>query len=515
MKWRLKMISELLTLCPIATFIKKDHQLEVNDAFKDLFHQHQEVVTSMIENLEYPGYQVYVKEHEDHLMGVILKHEELHYNELQQYIEHIPDIVFYKDQDLIYRSINKAGRLFYEKHGIHQLIGFKDHELALEEDFINACYENDLQCLHTLKAVDVIEKMVDATSGEVFYYHSKKAPIFHQDGTLKGIIGVVKDVSEHVKAQKKLEYYTYHDALTTLYNRNYFEGVLQKKGLHQYPYGIVSIDLNILKLVNDTFGHHYGDNYIKMVGHVIQQLTKDEIPIRLGGDEFLILFPYCNEERMSTFLELLNHRLRITIEDIFPMSYAYSIKRLQEGQSLKEVLIEADKEMYQKKLKDHKVLSLEIKQRLDTVLKQRYPEKMKDLPKLKEYIQRLRSLQLISANAEEKLQLFIQYRHIGKCVILNEEEQNEMLEAEKGYHIANRIFALQGIAYEILAQYEHHDGSGPLLGLKNEEIPFIVQIVRILDLLILHKEEDHLTILQQYTNTLLNPTMIEVVKQIL
>lgn len=86
------------------------------------------------------------------------------------------------------------------------------------------------------------------------------------------------------------------DSLTELYNRRYFNQAIQKETerairLHQ-PYSLISLDLDYLKKINDTYGHFFGDLAIRTIADILKKNARSiDVPARLGGEEFSILLP--------------------------------------------------------------------------------------------------------------------------------------------------------------------------------------------------------------------------------
>lgn len=86
------------------------------------------------------------------------------------------------------------------------------------------------------------------------------------------------------------------DSLTELYNRRYFNQAIQKEAersqrLHQ-PFSLISLDLDYLKKINDTYGHFFGDLAIKTIADILKKNARSiDVPARLGGEEFSILLP--------------------------------------------------------------------------------------------------------------------------------------------------------------------------------------------------------------------------------
>ena len=92
---------------------------------------------------------------------------------------------------------------------------------------------------------------------------------------------------------KEVLYLIYHDQLTGLYNRRFYEIELERLDTtRDLPLTMVMGDVNGLKLINDSFGHAMGDELLKKVAEVIKKGCRaDDIIFRMGGDEFVILLP--------------------------------------------------------------------------------------------------------------------------------------------------------------------------------------------------------------------------------
>ncbi|MBO8144011.1 MAG: diguanylate cyclase [Thermodesulfobacterium sp.] len=91
-----------------------------------------------------------------------------------------------------------------------------------------------------------------------------------------------------------------HDFLTNLYNRRYFEDVLERTvaaSKRGEIFSLLFIDCDNLKIVNDTYGHLAGDEVLKTVARIIEEnLRKEDIAARWGGDEFVVILNHCNKD---------------------------------------------------------------------------------------------------------------------------------------------------------------------------------------------------------------------------
>lgn len=102
------------------------------------------------------------------------------------------------------------------------------------------------------------------------------------------------NITERKQAQHELEHLAMHDSLTGLYNRRYFESSLAQLSVDAKRYrrnhALVYIDLDYFKVINDTFGHHRGDEVLREVSQLLRKrIRKCDLLCRLGGDEFAVL----------------------------------------------------------------------------------------------------------------------------------------------------------------------------------------------------------------------------------
>lgn len=188
--------------------------------------------------------------------------------------------------------------------------------------------------------------------GEKIFVSIHAFPIKLDEGQI-GIYTIYNDITQRKKEEKKIKYLSFHDQMTGLYNRRYFESEMERLDKsRKLPISIIMSDINGLKKVNDQYGHTKGDQYIKTVANEIKSAVRQgDILARVGGDEFAILLPYTNEDevqqiekRIQTNVENLDKKLHYPVG----ISTGYAVKK-NKNEELLDVFKKADYEMYKMK----------------------------------------------------------------------------------------------------------------------------------------------------------------------
>lgn len=158
---------------------------------------------------------------------------------------------------------------------------------------------------------------------------------------------------------ESLEYLSFHDQLTGLYNRHYFENEIKRlEGSREYPIAIISADLDGLKKINDTFGHLEGDRYIKNCADVLKESIRAyDILARVGGDEFALVLLRTDEETGNGIIKRICHKInQHNKKSTLTLSISMGLAINEDGsQSLEETYHKADRLMYSEKLKRKKL----------------------------------------------------------------------------------------------------------------------------------------------------------------
>lgn len=172
----------------------------------------------------------------------------------------------------------------------------------------------------------------------------------------------ITTIVENKILQKKLEEIAHTDGLTKLFNRYYYDKIFEeekeKSDKFSYPLGLIMIDINGLKKINDDFGHQAGDLYIKSSADEIKKvLRQSDYLFRYGGDEIVILIPNCSKEDMKIIEERLTNAQKnakyILEEKEMPIRYSLGSATTEEVRPDKLLMI-ADERMYKNKVEFYK-----------------------------------------------------------------------------------------------------------------------------------------------------------------
>ena len=168
-------------------------------------------------------------------------------------------------------------------------------------------------------------------------------------GNLQEVVVTTKDVT----TIKHAEELSFKDKLTGLYNRNYMEyknkEIINSKN---YPVSVIMADCNYLKRTNDTLGHEYGDLLLRRVAVSIKEAVPQNCtPIRVGGDEFVILCAQYSESQAQELIEKIRQRLAQNSDDILQISVSFGVQTIEDdGLSFEQAYQLADQKMYKNKV---------------------------------------------------------------------------------------------------------------------------------------------------------------------
>ncbi|MBA7499865.1 putative diguanylate cyclase DgcE [subsurface metagenome] len=184
------------------------------------------------------------------------------------------------------------------------------------------------------------------------------------DGHVKGILGIYINITERKKLEEELKKLARFDNLTGSCNRGYGLALLDRQlkltKRNKTKILLAYLDVDNFKDINDSFGHEEGDKILKEVVKLFKSTLREiDIICRMGGDEFLLIFPESSEEdsllirkRIRKNLVKLNRELKRPYKISF--SIGFSCYNPDNPQSIDELIKIADKKMYEEKSSKNK-----------------------------------------------------------------------------------------------------------------------------------------------------------------
>jgi len=404
---------------------------------------------------------------------------------IESFMESSLDGMVIHDNGTIVRANRAFAEIFNSGNGSLQgkhILEFiwEDHR----QRFAQRIEKEDVQTVEIMGAKSTGSRVYLETSGDKIIYNgsSLRMDIFH-------------DISELRRAEKKIKYLKFHDSLTELYNRTYLEKVLgnvyRERSL---PLNFIICDLNGLKLVNDAFGYREGDKLLKRVARILKYCArKEDIVARWGGDEFFILLPRSTAAEVEDVVYKIRNICTNTRDQKIPLNISIGIAtRADSSQDYREVIKEAEDNMYTNKLFERKSVYNSILASLERMLWEKSHETKEHAERLKGLIVRLGKSINLPQNKLDELVLLSTLHDIGKVAVpdsillkkgrLNDEEWKIIRRhPEIGYNIAKSTPQIAIVADDILAHHEWWNGSGYPQGLKEEDIPINSCITSIVD----------------------------------
>lgn len=195
----------------------------------------------------------------------------------------------------------------------------------------------------------ILQRWKDNT-GNYKWCEEFATPIY-ENGERVAMAGIIRDISEKVKLQQELEYLCTHDTLTGIYNRNFFEEIMEKYNKQiDTSIAIILCDVDELKYINDNFGHVKGDVILSESAKLLNQFFLGKaIVARVGGDEFAIILNEVDKPQVELICEMLSKEIKeysSNNEDIqIKMSIGFSFSKYSIG-NMGKLYAEADKKMY-------------------------------------------------------------------------------------------------------------------------------------------------------------------------
>ena len=401
--------------------------------------------------------------------------------------------------------LNLNKNILFWSDEIYRIFGLNPQEFeATYEAFLDTIHPDDRKKVNNAYTTsiennedtyEIEHRIIKHDNGQIRYVKEKCEHIKNDEGEIIRSLGIVQDITELKEKEKEIKYLLYKDQLTDLYNRRFIEEEMKRLDTErQLPISIFMVDINGLKLINDSLGHRKGDELLVKTADILKEAFRDEdIIARYGGDEFVILLPQTDRKTAQKVVGRIKRKCQKCSGDNLVVSLGVGLAtKTSVKEDIFDILKEADDKMYQNKLLTSESKKNDIVSGLLNALGAKSDE-------TKEHTMRMTRLanclgESIGASEEQKdkLTLLATLHDIGKISISEEiltkpgkptEEEWNIIKkhAENGYKIASSSSEFAVVAKDILYHHERWDGSGYPRGLEGEEIPFLARIISIID----------------------------------
>ena len=315
----------------------------------------------------------------------------------------------------------------------------------------------------------------------------------HENHT--GNFGTIQDITRIKKTEEKIRYLSYHDYLTGLFNRRFYEEVLSKLDKEEnLPLTLVMADVNGLKIINDSFGHTVGDELLKKASKVIENgCRKSDVVARLGGDEFLIILPKTGQNTAAGIIKEIEAFAAKEKVKGLKLSIAFgNYTKERKEENIQKVLKNAEDNMYQHKLYESSSKRSKTIEIIMNTLYEKSDREMMHSTRVSRICEKIGIEMKFDQDEINRIKTAGLIHDIGKMGIdenilnkqgkLNMDEWKEIKKhPEIGYRILSSVNEFSEMADYILEHHERWDGKGYPKGLKGEEISLQGRIVAVAD----------------------------------
>lgn len=404
----------------------------------------------------------------------------------ESYIEHAPSAVFITDENGQYIEANRAASEI-TGYSVEQLLKMTLGSITTEDS------------LTIVLALFATLRENGKMSGELQFRHKSGLTRWWSIDAVKlseqRFLVFSNDITDKKKTEEYLLFMGFHDQLTGLYNRRYFENAIVKIDTEDnLPISLIICDINGLKIANDSFGHAVGDALLIHTAKMLNAMVNPgEIVARIGGDEFIVVCPKLNASAAKKKIEAFKSKIaNIDVSGLhLSLSFGYETKT-SDYQTITEILANAENHMYRHKLFEEASLRSKTIDIIMQTLFEKSDRESQHSRRVSEICHEIASSMNFDEDEIDRIRIAGLVHDIGKIGIsenilnktssLNEYEWNEVKKhPEVGWRILSAANEFFDLANCVLFHHEKWDGSGYPNGTRHEGIPIEARIISLAD----------------------------------
>jgi len=327
---------------------------------------------------------------------------------LHAFLEHVPDGVYFKDRESRFVRISRALALRFGMNDPSEAVGKTDFDVFAPEHAQQA-FEDEQTIIRSGEAVIEKEEKETWPDGRETWVLTTKLPMTDDKGTIIGTMGISRDITERKRIELELHEHRLHleevvsrrtaelqhakeqlerdigarkaaeqdlaqkarelalanaqlenlsllDDLTGLYNRKGFLALANHRvklaRRNNEPFAVAFVDLDGLKQINDTFGHHAGNQALVDTANVLRESFREsDVSARLGGDEFAVFIAEADDQKIRSRIlhKLAAHNHAAGREYVLSFSVGIVASHSDPELEIEDLLAKADALMYQQK----------------------------------------------------------------------------------------------------------------------------------------------------------------------
>jgi diguanylate cyclase (GGDEF)-like protein/PAS domain S-box-containing protein len=291
---------------------------------------------------------------------------------LDALLENTPDNIYFKDSESRFIRISDSLARWMGLNEATEAIGKSDFDFFGEQHSRKAFADEQL-LIRTGEPIVGIEEEETWEDGRRTWVSTTKVPLRDRNGAIVGIFGISRDITVRKLAEQQvqeqaaqlseqaqiLERLASHDELTGLYNRRGLvtvgEQLLYEARRNGTSLGVLFIDLDGLKAINDRFAHRAGDAALRTIATIMHETAREtDVAARIGGDEFCLLAHDATEETIDVLADRIDQAVsEHNRQASDPFDVSVSIGRVlfdaRTSGSIDDLIERADSAMYDRK----------------------------------------------------------------------------------------------------------------------------------------------------------------------